>query len=67
MTKNSFFSHLSGYSLEFPPDLDDWTRRTVIYSAPAGTRITEVTIMLYCHGFSGLVSFADVEVIPSPG
>jgi hypothetical protein len=59
---------LSGRRLEFPTEAEeDWSRRSITYSAPAGTRIQEITLMLYSHGYSGLVSFTDVEVIPTPG
>ena len=52
--------------LTFPTELDDWTRRSITYSSPAGSRIQEVILMIYCHDYSGLVSFTDVEVIPGP-
>ncbi|KAI1306474.1 LARGE xylosyl- and glucuronyltransferase 2 [Halotydeus destructor] len=52
--------------IEFPAEMDDWTRRSVKYTSPPGTQISDITVMLTCIGYLGLVSFTDIEVIPLP-
>lgn len=55
------------YRLEFPNEIDDWTKRSFRYSTPPGTRIVDITIMLTCVGYFGTVSFTEIEVIPLSG
>lgn len=50
--------------IHFPDDTTDWTKRSVRYSSPAGTRVQSLTVMLSCAGYTGTVSFTDVVVVP---
>ncbi|XP_053200951.1 uncharacterized protein LOC128386023 [Panonychus citri] len=50
--------------INFPANLDDWTKRSIIYSTPPGTSIVEITVMILCYGYTGSVTFSDVQLIP---
>ena len=54
------------YRIEFPNEPNQWNRRVSQYSSPPGTRIKEIMVILSCQGYSGPVSFADIEIVPKP-
>ncbi|XP_015795390.1 LARGE xylosyl- and glucuronyltransferase 2-A isoform X1 [Tetranychus urticae] len=51
--------------INFPANLDDWTKRTTSYSTPPGTSIVEITIMVLCFGYTGTVSFSEILIVPN--
>ena len=50
------------YSIDFPMDLEEWSKQSITYTAPFGTFITQMTAMLLCYGYQGSVSFTDIKI-----
>lgn len=53
-------------SIEFSYDLDDWYKRKARFNTySSNLRITQITVMLFCYGYTGKVMFKDVVITPA--
>ena len=55
-------------NIEFSYDLDEWFKRKAQFNTySSNLKITQITVMLYCFGYTGKVMFKDVIISPSNG
>lgn len=53
-------------NIEFSYDLDEWYKRKARFNTySSNLRITQITVMLYCYGYTGKVMFRDVVISPA--
>lgn len=52
-------------NIEFSYDLDEWYKRKARFNTYSNNlKISQITVMLYCFGYTGKVMFKDVTVSP---